>query len=289
MSRIVLGTGGSALALAQSRNVLSELSAEWPDVQILPRTIKASARGQASEELLANLLNGRINIAALSLDELPASLPGGLELAAVSKRLEPRLALVSKGNRKLGELPSSATVGVLTARDGAFVQAARKGLTIGMLSGDLDEAFALFAAAEVDALVLPASHLIQLGFRQYLNALLDAPSLPPAVGQGSVALVVRDDDHLAADIAYTMHHRPSFDRTLAERSFAKALSEQPGSLVGALATVSSDGELSLFGALTELGGELVIQAEVTGEASEARELGAELAQDVLEQIRAHAH
>ena len=77
------------------------------------------------------------------------------------------------------------------------------------------------------------------------------------------------------------HHRPSFDRVRAERAFAAALPDRP---VGALATVSDEGDLTLFGAVAHAG--RVLQARTTGDAAEAASLGAELAQDVAAQLDA---
>ena len=292
MSRIVLGNCGSTLALSQARAVLSELSAEWPDVHLVQRTVQTPSRDDPARssvtELLDALESERINIALQPLEDLPASLPESLELAAVTKRLEPRLTLISKGAKALSELPDGAVVGVRSPRDAAFLKAARRDLTAHLLPSDLDRALALLSANEVQALVLPAAHLIQQGLRQYVSTLLEAGAFTPAVGQGSLGLIVRKDDHLAADLAYTLQHRPSFDRVRAERSFAQSLLADAAYLVGALATVSSDGELSLFGALTDADGALVIQAEVSGEASEAAELGSELAQDVRAQLKTRA-
>ena len=66
----------------------------------------------------------------------------------------------------------------------------------------------------------------------------------------------------------------------AERAFAAGLE---GRHVGALATVSDDGELELFGAVVENG--TTVQVSTSGEAREAEELGRELAQDVLAQLK----
>jgi hydroxymethylbilane synthase len=292
MSRIVLGNCGSALALSQARAVLSELSAEWPDVHLVQRTIQTPSRDDPERssvtELLEALQAERINIALQPLEDLPASLPEALELAAVTKRLEPRLTLISKGAKALSELPDGAVVGVRSPRDAAFLKAARRDLTARLLPSDLGRALALLSADDVAALVLPAAHLIQQGLRQYVSTLLEADAFTPAAGQGSLGLIVRQDDHLAADLAYSLQHRPSFDRVRAERSFVQALNTAIPHLVGALATVTSDGELNLFGALTDPEGTLVIQAEINGEASEAAELGSELAQDVLAQLKARA-
>jgi len=284
MPRIVLGNRGGALAPSQARSVLAELTEGWPDVNVSQRTL-GSRPGDGDVGLLDALLAGRINIAVQSLETLPLSLPGGVTLAAVTKRLEPRAALVTRGPKDLRELPRGARVGVLGARDRAFLLTARKDLSPELLSDDLDADLALLSAGELDALVMPSATLVQLGRRERIGALLEPQLFTPAPGQGSLALVVRDDDDLAGDLAYSLQHRPSFDRARAERAFAAALSALPSRAVGALATVTPDGELNLLGSCADLSGELVIQAEISGEASEAEELGRELAQDVLEQLK----
>ena len=285
MARIVLGSRGQALAVAQTRSVLAELASEWPDISFVQRSLSAST---SSEQLLGHLSEGRIHIALFDLPALPLTLPSGLELAAVSKRLEPRSALIAKGPLTLTDLPPAAQVGVESERDAAFVRTARRDLQALILSEHFEDSLAQLAAEQLDALVLPVAGLIQLGRRQHAQVVLETELFPPAPGQGCVGLVVREDDDMAFDLAYTLQHRPSFDRVRAERSFAQALSPHPDLAVGALASVSSDGELTLFGAVSNPETALTIQAEIGGEAGEAEALGLELAQDVLEQLRQYS-
>ncbi len=279
MARTIVGSRSHALAVAQARSALADLASEWPDVSFVQRSFSNG------DGLLKALGESQAHIALFDLAGLPPTLPEGLELAAVSRRLEPRSALVAKGSRRLTDLPPSARVGVTSLRDAAFVRTARGDLNAVVLSEHLDDALARLASGEAAALVLSAAQLIQLGRRQANEVLLDAELFPPAPGQGSFGLVVRAGDDMAADLAYTLQHRPSFDRVAAERSFARALLEHPELMVGALATVSPEGDLALFGAVTHPEEPFSIQAETSGEAAEAAALGRELAQDVLEQLK----
>lgn len=284
MSRIVLGNRGSVLSLAQARSVFAELTTEWPDVNIVQRVIQGRSTQSPTDALLGAVTARQLNIVVASLDELPAVLPDGLALAAVTRRLEPRSALVNKGQKGLSELPKGALIGVRTPRDAAFLQAQRNDLRSELISGGLDEDLALLANGHLAALVLPAYEFIQLDRRSRLDTLLEVDLFTPAAGQGALGLVVRQDDDLAFDLAYSLQHRPSADRIGAERSFAAQLTARVNHAVGALATVSSEGELRLFGAVAAVSGGLLVQAEITGEAAEAAELGRELAEDVLAQL-----
>ena len=278
MARIVLGHRDGALATRLARTVLSELSNEWPDLQLVPRTL-ASEPTTADDPVLRALDGGRLGLAVVACETLPAPLPAELALVAVSRRLEPRLALVAKHATSLSALPNGAAIGVGAERDLPFLASGFPTMRAERVGTDVDRALARLAVGELDALVLPASILIMMDRRDHIRALLEPEALPPAPGQGSLALVARADDDLAAEVAYTLQHRPSFDRVRAERAFAAGL---PGRALGALASVDDDGELTLFGAVAV--GTTTLQASVSGEAREAEELGGELAKDVALQL-----
>jgi len=280
MARIVLGHRDGALATRLARNVLSDLTAEWPDLQLVPRTV-AGAPDAERDPVLDALAAGQIGLAVVACETLRAPLPEGLALVAVTRRLEPRLALVTKGAVSMDALPANATLGVGAARDLPFVAAGFPGMRAEAIGTDVDKALARLATGELDAVVLSASTLIMMDRRDHARSLLEPDVLPPAAGQGSLALLARSDDDLAAEVAYTLQHRPSFDRVSAERAFAAAL---PGRALGALATVDDEGDLTLFGAVA-VGG-TTLQASVSGEAREAQELGSELGKDVAAQLAA---
>ncbi len=291
MARIVLGNRDGALALRQAREVLEQLTDEWPDVNFALRTIKKAARKAADgdDPLVQALMSGDIGVAVAQLETLPLALPEEVTLAAVARRLEPRTALVTKGTRALTDLPRGARVGVLTQRDAAYLAGQHLEVEAVEVSGTLEGDLKLLTSGELDGLLVPAATLIALDHRNRLDNVLEPESFAPAPGQGALGLLVRADDDLAFEVAYSLQHRPSFDRVRAERSFAHALRRGAGAedacgecVVGALANVTDDGELTLFGAV--LKDRTTLQASVSGEAKEADELGRELAHDVTRQL-----
>lgn len=277
MPRIVLGHRDGALATRQARSVLSDLSAEWPDLQMV---LKHVARRDSGDALLEALESASVGIALASVDTLPAALPEGLTLAAVGRRMEPRMALVARGRGELAQHRQGA-LRVLSERDLAFTRATLPEAEVALWPGGVDAALAKLVALEFDALVCSGALLIALEHRERIDALLDPATLPPAPGQGALGLVVRSDDDAAAELAYSLMHRPSFQRVRAERAFAAGLGERP---VGALATLDDEGELTLFGAVLAEDGS-ILQASTSGDAKEAGELGSELASDVLKQLQ----
>jgi hydroxymethylbilane synthase len=279
MTRIVLGNREGSLAILKARSVLERLADEWPDLHLSLRTVPRTA-GQESGPLLTSLLREEIAIAVVQLDALPYELPDGVRLAAILRRPEPRSALAAKGRAAFSALPDAANVLAASERDAAFLRATQPQLRLEVDTSAPDVLLKRLAV-EVDAVVLPAATLVALDLRSAVNAVLDEAVFTPAPAQSAVGLVVRNEDDLAFETAYSLQHRPSFDRVRAERAFAAAL---PGRHVGALATVTEDGELTLFGAVAQ--GATVLQASLTGEAREAEDLGRDLAQDVAEQLAA---
>ncbi|HZX00029.1 MAG TPA: hypothetical protein VFF10_08195 [Trueperaceae bacterium] len=276
MARIVLGNREGTLAVRHGRGVMEALGEEWPDLHVTVRTLSG---GEDAKAVLEALAASKIDVAVVQLDTLPPTLPEELTLATVRRRAEARSALVAKGVTTLPDLPEGTVVGVFSDRDAAFLAAAHGGVRSRLLTGTPELRLPLVTSGELGAIVMPAAALITLDLRNHLGALLDLEAFTPAPGQGGVGLVVRADDDLAIESVYPLQHRPSFDRARAERAFAAAAGELP---VGAAATVTDDGELTLVGAVVK--DQTSVQASVSGEAREAEELGRELAQDVLDRL-----
>src|SRR5690606_4880373 len=220
-----------------------------------------------------------IDVAVVHLATLTGAVPPELTLAAVARRGDQRCALVAKGYENMASLPAGAGVGVATDRDAAFLAATYPRLTARKLTQHPETELARLTAGDYAAVIMPAETLIGLDLRDHVDEWLEPEVFTPPAGQAAVGLMVRADDDLAFETVYPLQHRPSFDRVKAERAFALALA---GHHVGAAATVTEDGELTLFGAVAA--GDTVIQASVGGDAKEAEELGRELASDFADRL-----
>ena len=283
MARITIGNRDGTLAIRHGRTVLERLVEEWPDLQLTAKTVASGGPDQSGEasRLLAALTRNAIDVAVINLATLTEALPAELTLAAVLRRHDPRSAVVAKGYPDLASLPAGAVVGVDSERDAAFLAATHPGLTTRLLTQHPEAELAKLPTGDYAAIILPAATLIGLDMRDHVDEWLEQEVYTPAAGQGAVGLVVRADDDLAFETVYPLQHRPSFDRVRAERAFSLALD---GHRVGAAATVTDDGELTLLGAVAS--GSTVIQGSVGGEAKEADELGKELATDFAERLQA---
>jgi hydroxymethylbilane synthase len=106
-----LGTRGSLLAMAQSRQIAAQLMRRHPglDIQLRPVTTRgdrnqSTALGKVddpdffSAELDAALLDGEVDFCVHSLKDLPASRHAGISCAAMPARENPRDVIVWRGD-----------------------------------------------------------------------------------------------------------------------------------------------------------------------------------------------
>ncbi len=291
MRAVILGTRGSQLALAQTRWVVERLKEQWPETEFTIRTITTSGdrgadpreRGIFVKEIERALLEGAIDIAVHSLKDLPTKTPQGLKVASIPRRVDPRDALIGRNTKKrLDQLPKGARVGTSSVRRKAQLLAHRPDLEVVPIRGNVDTRLKLLGTGEVDAIVVAAAGLLRLDLRNRIDEFLDPEIVLPAPGQGALALEVRLGDDLAEELAYSLNHRETQLRTTAERAFLARLGAGCLAPAGALAYLE-DGELRLEGVVAAPDGSELLRGEIAGPPEEAKELGEELAADILEQ------
>src|SRR5690242_14252214 len=109
----IIATRGSALALAQSNQVIAQCREAFPKLAFELKIIKTTGdklqtaslaqesktlpKGLFTKELEIALLEGQADLAVHSLKDLPTELPTGLILGAVGKRADVRDVLVYRG------------------------------------------------------------------------------------------------------------------------------------------------------------------------------------------------
>jgi hydroxymethylbilane synthase len=268
-----IGTRGSALALAQARQVAGRL-----DGAELVTVTTAGDRGEPAtdkerwvRELDAALLAGEIDCAVHSAKDVPAALPEGVVIAAVPARADARDALCGAG--ALGALSAGARVGTSSLRRAAQLRALREDLDVVDLRGNVDTRLRRLAAGEYDAVVLAAAGLQRLG-RASEGAPLD--ELVPAPGQGCLAITTRAGDE--ASVA-ALGDAASARALQAERALVRALGADCHTPVGAHARAADGGALRLTAFVGAVDGSAWVRDELDGE--DAAALGQRVAARLL--------
>lgn len=194
MRTLVLGTRGSALALAQTSLALEALRLAWPGREFSVREIKTTGDrrqdlslthlapgghgygtpservdpGLFTKELETELLEGRIDVAIHSLKDLPTQMPAGLALAAVLPRADAADVLIAKtaapGASGLALLEQGALVATSSLRRQRQLRHFRPDLRVTEVRGNVGTRLAkLRDNPDWAALVLARAGLERLG------------------------------------------------------------------------------------------------------------------------------
>ena len=269
-----IGTRGSALALAQARQVAALLGGSHELVEVSTSGDRGEAGGDKERwvrELDAALLGGDVDCAVHSAKDVPAQLADGIAIAAVPERADPRDALC--GAASLAALREAARVGTSSLRRTAQLRALRPGLEVVELRGNVDTRLRRLEDGDYDAIVLAAAGLQRLR-RGSEGVALD--ELVPAAGQGCLAVTTRaGEESLIAAIGDAASARA----LLAERAVVRGLDADCHTPVGAHASSLPDGRLALRAFVGAPDGSAWLRDDLEGDDAEA--LGAEVAERLL--------
>ena len=288
--KVTLGTRGSQLALVQAEYVAGKLRAAGLRVGIriirttsdhLPDTPLAviDRRDVFTRQLDEALLSGDVDLAVHSSKDVPTELPDGIEIVAFTERHDPLDVLVSEERYDVDGLPEGATVATSSLRRRAQLLHRRPDLEVSEIRGNVDTRVRKLREGEADALVLARAGLERLG--------LDAPHtvvppdvILPAVGQGALAIAVREDSPLRETVREALNHPSTEGSVLAERAMLRTLEGGCRVPVGALGVLDSEG-VWLRGIVASPDGALVYRGEAVGRDPE--EIGERLARELLGQ------
>ena len=289
---LIVGTRGSRLARRQTESVVALLQERYPDCRLEVRAVRTtgdrrpeplseiSGEGVFTKELETALMAGEIDIAVHSLKDLPTDIAHGLAVAAVTRREDPRDALVSRDRTPLAKLPRGARIGTGSVRRAAQLRLLRPDVKPVPIRGNVDTRLAKVGSGDVDAVIVAAAALSRLGWLDRAAELIPLEAMLPAPGQGALAVETRADDAEVLRIVASIDDRDSRLATAAERAFLRRLGGGCRIPVAALATIKN-GELRLDGLVVDPQGRQAFRGEMTGAPADAESLGERLAASLL--------
>ncbi len=233
---VIIGTRGSALALAQTAWIKDLIGKRYPTAEVEVKVIRTSAdRDQTTslrsastigvfvKELEEALLAGDIDIAVHSMKDLPTQIPSGLHIAAVPEREDPRDALIANEVMSLVDLPAGSRVGTGSVRRQAQILASRSDLRIMDIRGNVDTRLKKLQNGDCDAIILACAGLRRLGLQHRITSALDFGQMLPAPGQGALAIETRVNDPTTEAIAVLLNHPATALAVMAERRFLERM------------------------------------------------------------------
>lgn len=294
MQRLRLGTRGSKLALWQADYVARELVQVVPDIDIEIKIIKTKGdkisevalskigdKGLFTREIENELLAGDIDLAVHSMKDLPTFIVPGLVLGGVLKRENPQDVFISHKGYSLTSLPRNGSVGTSSLRRIAQLRALRPDIRMIDLRGNVETRIKKMEEQDLDGIILAYAGVKRLGLTGQISEMIATDIILPAVGQGAIAIELREEDYDTLEIIYPINDLPTELETMAERAFLRELEGGCQVPIASLARIKGN-ILFMEGLVASMDGQRVIKDTQTGDLNRAVEIGRSLAQSLLD-------
>jgi len=296
----VIGTRGSPLALAQAHETqrrLSEALGIEPERfpleviktsgdMIQDRALsEAGGKGLFTKEIDQAQLEGRVDITVHSGKDLPNDLPPGLVIAGFLPREDVRDALISRAGASFAQMPAGTLVGSASLRRQAMVRRLRPDLEVTLLRGNVGTRLSKIEAGEYGATLLAMAGLNRLGLAHHVTAALPVEEFLPAVAQGAIAIVVRENDEAARAAADAICDPQAGLQVAAERAFLAVLDGSCRTPIAGHARITAGG-IALEGLVLRPDGSESVGGSGEGVLADAVRLGTEVGREVKSRLPA---
>ena len=287
---VTIGSRGSALALAQANLVVDAFQKVGQATRIVvietagDRRAPDTAWGEGAfvAAIERALIDEQVDVAVHSAKDVPTDEDPRLLIGAYLARADPRDALVVRagsGHRRIDDLPPGSRVGTDSPRRTGFVLARRPDLVLHPLHGNVDTRLRRLDDGETDAIVLACAGLDRLGLGDRIAERLAPEIVPPAPGQGAIAVQIRREDWRLIVLAASIDDRATRSAVEAERAFLSASGGGCRSPIGALARIEDD-ILVLLGGYARANGSATAVGHRGGGVTDGVALGRELAAEL---------
>lgn len=233
------------------------------------------------KEIEFALFNGEIDIAVHSAKDMPATMPSGLAIAAFTEREDARDVLVNRWNAPLDELPAGARLGTSSPRRTAQIKATRPDLELLPIRGNVDTRLSKANGADYDGAILAAAGIARLGRQSEISAFLPPDVCVPDVGQGAIAVQVRESDGELLDCVQSIDHAPTSTAVRAERAFIETIGGGCTLPTAAYAKIAA-GSLQILAMVAKLDGSEIVRVSESHSVNDPIAAGQSVAETLLE-------
>ena len=292
ITKIVIGTRGSKLALYQANLVKSKLETAYPKLEVIINVIKTKGdkildialskigdKGFFTKEIQDSLYNKEVDIAVHSLKDLPTELPKGSQLGAILERVNHKDVLVSVGGKKLADFTSEDKIATSSLRRKSQLLQMNKQVQVVEIRGNVDTRIRKMYDGHCDGMIMAAAGIERLGLQQHITEYLNETQMLTAPGQGAIAIEIREEDNEILELLSVLNHKQSAICVTAERSFLNRLEGGCQIPFAAHATLEGD-TLTVEGLVATLDGRKMQRETISGNSKDAIQLGIDLANSI---------
>ncbi|MDR1992485.1 MAG: hydroxymethylbilane synthase [Nitrososphaerota archaeon] len=294
--KLIVGTRGSKLALAQTNRTLNWIKTKNPHIEFELKIIHTmgdkehgkplfsiDAKGIFEREIDQQVVSGEIDFAIHSLKDVPiVELQTGTVIAAIPKRDSPNDVFISHNNIPFTALPHQATIGTGSLRRLAEIKYLRPDLEVQPIRGNIDTRISKVCNGELAGIVLAEAGLERMDIVNKITQRLPQEQFPSAAGQGAIALTAKEGNTKIITLLQSIEDAQSRAEITAERSLVLKLEGGCRVPIGAVAKAQGD-SLTLFGSLFSLNDHQKISAQTKGTLSQAIELGTVVGEELIKQ------
>jgi len=293
MSKIVIATRKSPLAIWQAEHVREILKKEHPENEyefleivtegdrILDSSLaKIGGKGLFVKDIEKAIIEGKADFAVHSAKDMPVEITKELYISAIMKREDPFDALITADKKKLVDLPKGANIGTSSMRRKAQLLYQRPDLKITELRGNVNTRLKKLDDGQYDAIVLACASVKRMGWGERISQILDDRMIIPCCGQGALAIESRRGDKKTDALIKCLNDAKSFQEVEGERSFLTRLNGGCQMPVGVFCERLSDGRFHMRGVIFDPDGKTKVEGTKVGIKNVI--VGFELANELLD-------
>lgn len=303
--KILLGTRGSKLALAQAAYVQQAIQSAFPTYEIVIQEILTqgdkkqgttlAGRGDKKDwilEIEEAVASGAVDLAIHSAKDVPVDIHSDTQLLPFGERERPLDAFV--GRRDLGSVSSleelkcyakqrsgEIRIGTSSLRRRAQLLRLFPGAQVVEHRGNVPTRLDKLERDEnLFGILLAEAGLRRLGLEQAITYQFSPEEFMPAFNQGILAVQFRCDRQDMNELLHAFIHPETKTAWEAERECIRVLQADCNSAVCVYGEVSQ-GEITVSGRVLSSDGSQLVNEQVCGETTDAVQLGKELGEKLL--------
>jgi len=263
--------------------VLQEFMTKGDKILDVPLA-KIGGKGLFTKELEVAMLEGNAHLAVHSLKDVPTQFEDGLQLTAVTKRYDPRDALLSNKYTSISELPTGAVIGTTSLRRRMALKLLRPDIELKDLRGNINTRIAKLNAGEYDAIILAATGVQKLGIQNEVKYFtpISTDEMIPSMGQATLGIETRTDPKIIELLSVLNDNDAEIESTI-ERSFVHTLEGGCQIPIGVKATIIDDKSVRVQAIVGMPDGSESISEDITADINNYENVGKILAQTFIDQ------
>ena len=259
MTKLVIATRVSDLALWQAYHIKGRIETSFPEIEVVLNKILSNGdkvldkplaliggKGHFTKELEDEMLAGNADLAVHSLKDVPTYIPDTLELVAVTQRQDQSDVFLSHKYATLDDLPQGAVVGTTSLRRRMQLLKKRPDLKVKDLRGNVNTRLRKLSEGQYDAIILAWIGLNRLDLLKDIpfTEKLSLDMMIPPMGQASLGIEIVCNNPKVREIAESLKDEDTFICTQIERDFISKIGAGCSAPVACNAVINGDNIIS---------------------------------------------